>query len=109
MIILSSTIINLKTLFLLVKTTSDATLDSKATIVLTQEQPEERIGSEKDPQRFCLTITIRSSNNCRMIGFIVSACVLEFKFKDMSLSVVKMCVFNVSITHCITTRCVLQN
>ena len=32
---------------LLVKTTSDATLDD-ASIGLTQEQPEERIGSEKD-------------------------------------------------------------
>ena len=42
-----------KTLFLLVRTTSDATLDAgsgKASIALMQEQPEERIGSEKDPR-----------------------------------------------------------
>ena len=39
--------------FLLVKTTSDVTLDAgsgKASIGLTQELPEERIGSEKDPR-----------------------------------------------------------
>ena len=40
------------TLFLLVKTTSDATLDGMANIGLTQEQPEGRIGSEKDPGLF---------------------------------------------------------
>ena len=51
--------------FLLVKTTSDATLDSgsgKASIGLTQEQPEERIGSEKDPGWCCLMISISSLN-----------------------------------------------
>ena len=77
-------------LFLLVRTTSDATLDAgsgKASIGLTQEQPEERIGSAKDPQRFCLTI----------LSSVL--CVLEFKVEDMSLSVVKICVFNGSITE----------
>ena len=44
------------------KTTSDGTLDaSKASIGLTQEQPEERIGSEKDPRWFCLMITVEDA------------------------------------------------
>ena len=43
-----------KNSFLLVKTTSDVTLDGTASIGLTQEQPEERIGPEKDPRRVCL-------------------------------------------------------
>ena len=63
--------------FLLVRTTSDATLDAgsgKASNGLTQEQPEERIGSAKDPQRFCLTIAIKSLNKLfLMIRFIISA------------------------------------
>ena len=51
--------------FLLVKTTSNATLDDGsdyASIGLTQEQPEERIGSEEDPRWFCLMITIMTGH-----------------------------------------------
>ena len=49
--------------------------------------PAERMGSEEDPRRFCLVITIKSLNKCQTDCFSDSACVLEFKFKDVTLSV----------------------
>ena len=79
------------------KTTSDVTLDGMASIGLTQEQPEERIGSEKDPRWFCPMITIRSLNNCRMIRCIISALCPGVQIQRHES--VRMCIFNVSITE----------
>ena len=68
-----------------------------ASIGLTQEQPEERIGSEKDPRWFCPMITIRSLNNCRMIRCIISALCPGVQIQRHES--VRMCIFNVSITE----------
>ena len=84
----------------------------EASILLTQEQPEERIGSEEDPRWFCQMITIWSLNNLWNDSFYHQCFVSwSYKFKDVSLSVEDVtfqCSNHWSAYHCITTMCLAE-